>query len=381
MGSIKQNLANNILSGGKFDATDLDGTIPNTNINDNSIDNVTSFPAAGSGIPSVASDPPSPSAGDVWYNTTSNVFKYLGVTTAGSWATGPNMNDGTGGPGFSGDGTDSNLAFGGGLGTPFPDYTGKTESFNGTAWSEVADLNTARNNLGGAGADNTSALAIAGSAPGGSPPLPIVTESWNGSSWTEVNDLSSARSAVMSAGVLTTALSAGGSDMPDKSIVEEWNGTSWTEVNDLNTGRYGGGASGVSSTSVLVFGGYDTPPAPGPTGYQGATESWNGTSWTEVGDLNTKRYGNKGTGASNTSAITFGGQIPPGGYSGVTEIWNGTSWTEDTDLSTARLGPGAGGTATAAIAFGGNSASDTPTTATELWVAAGSPVTKTVTTA
>src|SRR6056300_959207 len=92
MGSIKQNLANNILSGGKFDATDLDGTIPNTNINDNSIDNVTSFPAAGSGIPSVASDPPSPSAGDVWYNTTSNAFKYLGVTTAGAWATGGDLN-------------------------------------------------------------------------------------------------------------------------------------------------------------------------------------------------------------------------------------------------------------------------------------------------
>src|SRR5210317_1391916 len=92
MGSIKQNLANNILSGGKFDATDLDGTIPNTNINDNSIDNVTSFPAAGSGIPSVASDPPSPSQGDVWYNTTSNAFKYVGATTSGSWATGGSLN-------------------------------------------------------------------------------------------------------------------------------------------------------------------------------------------------------------------------------------------------------------------------------------------------
>jgi len=91
MGSIKQNYANNVLTDGKFDATDLDGVIPNTNINDNSIDNVTVFGTAGSGIPSVASDPPSPTVGDVWYNTTTNAFKYAGVGV-GSWASGGNLN-------------------------------------------------------------------------------------------------------------------------------------------------------------------------------------------------------------------------------------------------------------------------------------------------
>src|SRR6056300_947137 len=143
MGSIKQNLANNILSGGKFDATDLDGTIPNTNINDNSIDNVTSFPAAGSGIPSVASDPPSPSQGDVWYNTTSNAFKYVGATTTGSWATGGNLN--TAGRYGSGAGTvTAGLVYGR---SPYatPGAVGAlVESYNGSAWTEVADINTAR---------------------------------------------------------------------------------------------------------------------------------------------------------------------------------------------------------------------------------------------
>src|SRR5210317_972738 len=135
MGSIKQNLANNILSDGKFDATDLDGTIPNTNINDNSIDNVTSFPAVGSGIPSVASDPPSPSQGDVWYNTTSNAFKYVGATTSGSWATGGDLNTGRGS--LSGAGTQTAaLAFGGDI----PPFTGATESYDGTSWTEVNDL-------------------------------------------------------------------------------------------------------------------------------------------------------------------------------------------------------------------------------------------------
>jgi hypothetical protein len=42
-----------------------------------------------------------------------------------------------------------------------------------------------------------------------------------------------------------------------------------------------------------------------------ATESWNGTSWTEVNDLNTARELAGGSGTDNTSALAFGGM--PGG--------------------------------------------------------------------
>jgi hypothetical protein len=41
------------------------------------------------------------------------------------------------------------------------------------------------------------------------------------------------------------------------------------------------------------------------------TESWNGTSWTEVNDLNTARWNLAGAGI-NTSALAFGGiTFPP----------------------------------------------------------------------
>ena len=40
-------------------------------------------------------------------------------------------------------------------------------------------------------------------------------------------------------------------------ITESWNGTNWTEVRDMNTGR--GYAIGASNTSALVCGGA-TPP-------------------------------------------------------------------------------------------------------------------------
>ena len=78
MGSIKRNLANNITTGGAFDATDLSGTIPSTNVADASLTNLTSFsPALGDTIESVASDPSPATEGQFWYNSTSGSLKGL----------------------------------------------------------------------------------------------------------------------------------------------------------------------------------------------------------------------------------------------------------------------------------------------------------------
>ena len=109
----------------------------------------------------------------------------------------------------------------------------------------------------------------------------------------------------------------------------------------------------------------------------GVNETWNGTSWTEVNNLNTARRGISGVGASNTAVLAFGGEIPPA--TGATESWNGTSWTEENDLSTARFQLAGAGTQTSALAFGGFPPPST-TAATEEWTGAGSPTTKTITT-
>ena len=61
-----------------------------------------------------------------------------------------------------------------------------------------------------------------------------------------------------------------------KANVESWNGTAWTEVNDLNTGRTWTGGGG---TKLQQFIGWKTGP-PTPTAN---AEKWDGTSWTEVG--------------------------------------------------------------------------------------------------
>jgi hypothetical protein len=46
----------------------------------------------GFSIQNLSADPSNPIEGEMWYNSTSNVWKVEELTTAGSWATGNNMN-------------------------------------------------------------------------------------------------------------------------------------------------------------------------------------------------------------------------------------------------------------------------------------------------
>jgi hypothetical protein len=144
------------------------------------------------------------------------------------------------------------------------------------------------------------------------------------------------------------------------SLTETWNGSGWTEVGDLNANTRHAGNAGTA-TSALAVGGL------GPPTNMAINQSWNGTSWTEVGDLNTARRGLKGFGADNTSAVVAGGYISA--YQTVTETWNGSSWSETNDLNTARGFGGSSiqGTIAAGIVFAGEKASPSPGAQTEDW--------------
>ena len=132
---------------------------------------------------------------------------------------------------------------------------------------------------------------------------------------------------------------------------EQYNGTTWTELADLNTAR-GSGSGGGTNTAALYTGGYLGPP-----GSTGVVESWNGSSWAEVADLNTARYDSGGGVGSNTANLVTGGlSTPPTTVHGQVEQWNGTSWTEVTDLNSSRYSSGAAGESytSAIVAAGGN---------------------------
>ena len=359
MGSIKQNYANNVLTNGKFDATDLDGVIPNTNINDNSIDNVTVFGTAGSGIASVASDPPSPTIGDVWYNTTTNAFKYAG-TGVGSWASAANMPTGRMGMRSGGTltaailwggddswnpvpstfeydgstwttgGTTSTGAVGYGMGAgsqtsalSMGGYVGPTggtkstaEAYNGTSWSTITSLPTGLYNAGAAVVGTSTDGNVFGGRDSPTLADTAKNQNWNGSAWTELNDLTAVSYAGQACGNPSAAIYFGGT----ANLSNIWNGTSWTtSPASLNLNRSEVAMSG-SATSALCFGG-------SPTGL--LTELWDGTSWTEVADLGTARFGKNGRGSQLTSsdtAITMGGYGPPTGQV-TTEEWTTSAFS------------------------------------------------------
>ena len=176
-------------------------------------------------------------------------------------------------------------------------------------------------------------------------------------SWSTGGNLNTARYiAHNGAGTQTAGLVFGGF-YPIKSNTESYNGSSWTEVNDLNTAR-GASAAGGTQTSSLIGAGDIL------TGVTAATESWNGTSWTNVSSLNTARRYLAGGIESGTAGVAFGGLIPPGSALGNTELYNGSSWTEVNDLNTARRSLAGVGTSTAGLAMGGYVAGNVANTET-----------------
>ena len=157
--------------------------------------------------------------------------------------------------------------------------------------------------------------------------------------WSSGGNLNTDRVAFLgSFGSQTAQIAASGNQPPSTylSQCEQYNGTSWTEIADVNDARNNEGGSGSGTTTAgLVYGG-NTP------GRVAVTESWNGSAWTEVSDLNTARNNLSGVGTSTASLAFFGQDAPGGsGYTGKTESWDGTSWTETADGNTAR-GGGAG---------------------------------------
>jgi hypothetical protein len=71
-----------------------------------------------------------------------------------------------------------------------------------------------------------------------------------------------------------------------------------------------------------------------PPSCTGATEEYDGNSWTNSTSLNTARTALAGAGIQ-TAGLAFGGETP-GGAQGATEEYDGTSWTNSNSLNTAR---------------------------------------------
>jgi len=270
----------------------------------------------------------------------------------------------------------------------------KTESWNGSAWTEVADLATPHvSGVGGSGT-NTAALAFGGSTDPG--PRSAATEEWAFSglqptdpaagyadaitgdfyynsttgqfktvntggapigTWASGGNLNTARGYHGAAGTQTAALAISGAPTPPFTYVanvENYNGSTWTEIADVNGARHE--ASGFGTTTAAIYAAGYGPNTLDPGERTDRVESWNGSSWTEVAETNEIKN-IMGSGGTATAGIIYGGAVnplPSPPSTANTEYWNGSSWSEQNNMNTARSYLQGSGTQTSIIASGGN---------------------------
>ncbi len=181
--------------------------------------------------------------------------------------------------------------------------------------------------------------------------------------WSSGGALNTARYVLGGGGSQTAAIAFGGARTPgptSQAVTELYDGTSWTEVNDLNTARERCSSAATTNTASLCIAGVVYPGA----STQDVTENWNGTNWTEVNDTNTAADGRFGFGTPSAAVVAGGGMSGMN----VTETWNGTNWsTSPQTLNTGRKDNEGGGSgiSTAGIITGGNNGATYDVT--ELW--------------
>ncbi len=173
--------------------------------------------------------------------------------------------------------------------------------------------------------------------------------------WASANNLNLTRSNTKGGGIQTAAITTGGQTSPGsptgftvRAETEEYNGTSWTEVGDMSNARREFAAFGTQGAAV-AFGGENPGDA-----QMNATENWNGSSWTAGGSYPTE-IGNHSAAGIQTAGLCAGGSTP-GGITNLTCEYNGSTWTSTApggNIGTARYGAEMAGTQTAGLIFGG----------------------------
>jgi hypothetical protein len=238
-----------------------------------------------------------------------------------------------------------------------PGRSTNTFLYDGTSWTAQPNLATAIDGGGGSrGGTSSAALSSTGTAP---PGLTKATEEFNitantvtAGAWASGGNLNTGgRAGAAGSGIQTASIIAGGGLGTVLNNTESYNGSSWTNLPTLGTARgYMAGATNAPYTATVVFGGATGPGGP----YVGNSEEYSGSSWSEGNDLNNARGYLAGFG-TQTAAAAAGGTAPnpsPPSRQSHVEEYNGSSWSEVTDVPAAANAWGGCGTQTAGLVIG-----------------------------
>jgi len=276
-----------------------------------------------------------------------NTNEYNGT----SWTAGGNLN--TAGRAGGGFGTQTAAVNAGRPGSAI------VEEYNGTSWSEVNDLPAA--NYMQAAAGSQTAGTVAGGQPGTSQDV----LGYDGTNWTALTDLNEARNSTSYAGDQNDFLIMGGNN--NLATTTLWNGTTHTANATMANGR---GPTGSATNAIqptangsIVSGGYNgSTTINAAEEYNRSVNTITAAAWASGGNMNTGR-GTAGDCGTYLAGLVFGGNPIAAPYQvSLTEEYNGTSWTESGDLAQDSADVSGAGTQTAALAF---AFSSSPTTITQ----------------
>jgi len=180
-------------------------------------------------------------------------------------------------------------------------------------------------------------------------------EGFSAGAWASGTAINTGRQGQGSAGIQTAGMIMGSGPVPaGRDQTEVYNGSTWSESGDLTTARIGR-ISGMGTITAGVAAG-------GENGTLDNAEEYDGTSWTAATAMNVGRR-NAGSAGTQTAGLIVGN---PGGVA-TSEEYNGTGWTTGGELSTGRSSVGGGGTLAAGLMSGGEIPGSTTTPNTETY--------------
>ncbi len=263
------------------------------------------------------------------------------------------------------------VVFGGNINTQPPAGPGTpgivttaTNEWDGSTFTITANMATARQSYAGGGTA-TAAIGFGGDKnPGASDDTEEYNSSFNPglgpAVWISITNCPVGLRSGAGGGTPTAWWGASGYGPAGKTPnTVEWNGSSWSESGNLGTSRYAFSGGGGPQTSAYVAGGTDSNNNTQPMAV--SSEEYDGSSWTAGGTMNGpgRIAGAKPIG-TQTAGLAAGGGRPSGpDRVAFVEEYDGSSWTNQNSMSTARSNVAGAGIQTNALVFGGNTGTAT----------------------
>ena len=276
-----------------------------------------------------------------------------------NWTGGGNLN--TARSSFWGGGTQTAAIMAGGdtfsPGT-VSDYSAATEEYNGTSWTSVNSLPGTSSGIGGRTTNAVQTdFRIFSSSHGTAFTSPYVKNyEYDGTNWAAGPNFTTARYGAAGSGTGPAAVMTGGRTPSYVLTTEEFNksintitAAAWASGGNMNSGRTAS-AGFANKDDVVIAGGFISTPSPASDDSQNLVEEYNGSTWTAVTAMPSKRTSASGCGASQTSGMVSGG-IHANQTTSVE--YDGTNWTSGGDVPAVSRMAAHCGTVPAALRCGG----------------------------